>query len=57
MEGWEVGARQEGGRWVLGRREEEMWRGEEGGLDGQGAGGPRQDLPDVPPQEEDRQVG
>ena len=57
MEGGEVGARLEGGRWVLGRREEQAGRGEEEGLDGQGAGGPRQDLADVPPQEEDRQVG
>ena len=55
MEGGEVGARLEGGRWR--RREEQAEGGEEGGLERQGAGGPGQGLSDVPPQEEDRQVG
>ena len=55
MERGEVGARVEGGRWKW--REEQAGNGEEGGLGGQGAGEPGEDLPDVPPQEEDSQVG
>ena len=55
MEGGEVGARLEGGRWSW--REEQPEGGEEGGLERQGGGGPGQGLPDVPSQEEDRQVG
>ena len=53
MEGGEVGARLEVGRWT----EEQSGRGGQRRLDEQGAGGPGEDLPDVPPQEEDSQVG